>query len=183
MASLGSGVSFSNMALLTRALTNCSPAASPKIIGLFRPPYIARQRPESTIVVFQDLQVSQAVEYRINDGFRPRSKPFDPVLSVALGWCVGDFFEDGVEVGVAGLVGVDKEEGVLVSVDAEPEREIGEDGAGDGAVQVPAGHLVEIAALLVEEHEDELLGQSQGRGLGVLGQGQRSGPPGINATP
>ena len=43
----------------------------------------------------------------------------------------------------------------------EQERELGESGADHGAVQIPAGHLVEIAGLLVEEHQNELLGQVQ----------------------
>ena len=74
----------------------------------------------------------------------------------------GDFLEDWVEDRVAGRGVVEQDERVWVGVEAGHERELGDGGAGEGAVQGPAGDLVEEAALLVEQHEDEVFGEAEG---------------------
>ena len=56
-------------------------------------------------------------------------------------------------------------------------REFREDGSYDSAVEVPAGHLVEVTVLLVEEHQDEFLRQTQRMGLHVIGGNDHRFPP------
>ena len=128
----------------------------------------AGQRPEFAVVVFQYLQVDEAVQGQIDNGLCTRRKSFDPVLGVVPDRFVCDLLQDGVQGRVAGLCPVHEEQGLHIRVDAAHEREFCEHGAGDGAVQVPARHLVKVTTLLVEEHEDELFGQTQGLGSHTL---------------
>ena len=51
--------------------------------------------------------------------------------------------------------------GFHVRVDAAYERQFREYRADDYAVQVPAGHLVKVPGLFVEEHHNEFLVQRQ----------------------
>ena len=59
-------------------------------------------------------------------------------------------------------------DGVGIRVDAAQQGKFREYGAGDSAVQVPAGYLMKIAALLVEEHQNELFGQTERLGCHTL---------------
>ena len=148
-----------------------------RLAGQFPMPDGRSQCPEFAVVVFQDLQVNQAVENRIDDRLRAGSEPFDPVLGVVLPWCVRDFLEDGIQGGVAGFCRVHEEQGLHVRVDAGSERKLREHGAGHGAVQMPAGYLVKVAGLLVEEHQDEFLSQSQRLGQTLGSISHQPSPP------
>ena len=97
--------------------------------------------------------------WSIIDSARPASRSIQ-YWGVPLDRLFGDFLEKGIENGVAGFRRVDEVERIEIRVDARKERELRQHRAGDGAVQIPAGNLVEIAVLLVEEHQDELLGQA-----------------------
>ena len=121
----------------------------------------AGERPEFAFVVLEDVESDQFIQGEVNDVFGFGYESFYPVLGVASGGLFGYALQDGVEGGVAGFGVVHEEEGFFVGVNASDEGEFGERGADDGAVQVPAGDLVEVAALLVEEHEDELFGQGE----------------------
>ena len=112
-----------------------------------------------TIVVFQDLKIDQAIQRQINDQLRARGKPFYPVLCVPLHWFGCNCLQDGVQHGVARLCPVREEQGFLIRVNARSERKHRDYGTDDSTAQIPAWNLVEIAALLVEEHQDEFLGQ------------------------
>ena len=118
------------------------------------------ERPAVAGVVFQDLQVNQAVESRVNNRLRTGSKPFDPVLGVSLNRFAGDFLQNWVQCRVARFRPVHKVQCFHIRVDSRHERKLREDGADEGAVQVPAGYLVEVAALFVEERQDEFFGQT-----------------------
>ena len=123
-------------------------------------PGSARQRPEVAVVVFQNLQVNQPVQSRINDLIRLVSEPLDPVLGVPLDWSGCDFLQYGVQDWVARFCRVHKEQRFHIRVDAGFEGQLCKYGANHGAVQRPAWHLVEVSVLLVEEHQDELFGQA-----------------------
>ena len=118
------------------------------------------ERPVVAGVVFQDLQVNQAVESRVNNRLRTGSKPFDPVLGVSLNRFAYDFLQNWVQCRVARFRPAHKVQCFRIRVDSRHERKLREDGADDGAVQVPAGYLVEVAALFVEERQDEFFGQT-----------------------
>ena len=124
-------------------------------------PSRGRQGPEIAVVMLQDSQPDQPVERLVDDPLRPAGEALDPVDRVPLGRFVGDLRENRVEHGIAGLRRVDEDQRIEVRVDAPEQRELRQHRAGDGAVQIPAGNLVEIAVLLVEEHQNELLGQAQ----------------------
>ncbi len=79
------------------------------------------QRPEFAVVVFQDLQVNQAIQNRINDRLRTGSEPFNPVLGVPLTRFGCNFFQNEVQGRVAGFRLVHKEQGFHVRVDARSE--------------------------------------------------------------
>ena len=112
-------------------------------------------------MVLQDLQVNQAIQRQINDRLRTGSEPLDPVLGVPLNGFARNFLQDGVQDGVARLRLVQKDQGLHIRVNARVQRQFREYGADDGAVQIPAGYLAKVAALFVEEHQDELVGQTE----------------------
>ena len=125
------------------------------------PPCGPGQRPEIAVVVLQDLQVAQVVQCHVDDRLRMGSESLDPVLGVALIRLGRDPVEDRVERGIAGSGPVQEDQGLHVGVDASHERQLGEGRADDGTVQVPARNLAEVAALLVEECQDEFVDQAQ----------------------
>ena len=125
-----------------------------------RKPVRGGQRPEVAGMVFQDLPAHQIVQRQIDDRLDPRGEPFDPVTGVPLNGFVGNFLQQRVQCGIAGLRSVQQDQRLHVRVDAGQEREFGKRGAGDGALQSPAGNLVEISGLVVEEHQNELVGQT-----------------------
>ena len=118
------------------------------------------QRPEIAVMVFQDLEVNQAIKSQIDDRLRTGGESFNPELGVALHRFPGNLFQNGIQGGVARFCRVYKEQGFHVRVDTRQEREFREDCTGDGAVQIPAGYLVKVTVVLVEKHQDELLGQT-----------------------
>ena len=117
-----------------------------------------RQGPEPAVVVIQNVHLDKAVQSQIDDRLRARGEPLDPELRVPLDRFVRDFLQDGVKDGIADFRFVQGNQGFQVRVNAACERQFREYRADDGAVQLPAGHLVKVAALFVEEHQDELLG-------------------------
>ena len=118
------------------------------------------ERPVVAGVVFQDIQVNQAVESRVNNRLRTGSKPFDPLLGVSLNRFASDFLQNGIQSRVARFRPIHKVQGFHIRVDSRQQRQLREYGTDDGAVQVPAGYLVEVAALFVEERQDEFFGQT-----------------------
>ena len=120
-------------------------------------------------MVFQDVQVNEAVQRQVDDGFCTRGEPLYPVLGVVLARFARDLLQDGVQGRVARFCPVDDEQALDICVDAAHEGEFREYGAGDGAVQVPAGNLVKVTALLVEEHQDELFRQAERLGCHTFG--------------
>ena len=91
------------------------------VAGHVRRPGSASQRPEFAVVVFQDLQINQAIQNRINDRLRTGSESFDPVLGVPLNRFGCNFFQNGVQGRVARFRLVHKEQGFHVRVDARSE--------------------------------------------------------------
>ena len=87
----------------------------------FPMPNSRSQRPEIAVVVFQDLQVNQAIQNRIDDRLRTGSEPFNPVLGVPLNRFGCNFFKDGVQGRVACFRRVHEEQGFHVRVDARSE--------------------------------------------------------------
>ena len=134
------------------------------------------QRPEIAIFVLEDADLDQAVERLVDDPLRPGGEPFDPELGVVRLRIGRDFLEDRVGGGIARRRPVQQGERLEIRVDARAKGELRQHRAGHGAVQVPAGHLVEIAGLPVEEHQDKLLRQVQGR-IGRRTVGHRLCPP------
>ena len=159
MASRGSGMPYSKMALRMRVLMNSRPGPSEPTLSACST--LGGDRPEVAVVVPEYLAPDEPVERRVDDVLGAGGEALDPVLGGAPFGGVGDLAEHGVDQRVAGGRLVEEVERVDVGVDASLEGELGEDGADDGAVQVPPGDLVEVAALLVEEHQDELFGQAQ----------------------
>ena len=92
-----------------------------RLAGQFPTPDGRSQCPEFTVVIFQDLQVNQAVQNRINDRFRTGSEPFDPVLGVPLNRFGCDFFQNGVQGRSPRFRLVHEEQGFKVRVDARSE--------------------------------------------------------------
>ena len=119
------------------------------------------QRPEIPVVMLHDADLDQAVQRPVDDRLRPAGEPFDPVDGVPLNRVPGDFLQDGIEHGIAGFRRVHEDQRFEIGVDPPVQREVRERGAHHRAVQIPARHLVEIAGLFVEEHQDELLDQAQ----------------------
>ena len=119
------------------------------------------QRPVVPVVMFQDVGLDQPVKEPVDDRLRLAGEPFDPVLRVPLDRLGGDLLQDGIELGIAGFRRVRQEQRIEIRVDAPEQRELRERCADHRTVQVPAGHLVEIARLLVEQHQDELFRQAQ----------------------
>ena len=71
-----------------------------------------------------------------------------------------NFFQNGVQGGVTRFCLIYEKQRFQVRVDSRQEREFREYCTDDSAVQCPAGYLVKIAVLIVEEHQDKLFGQT-----------------------
>ena len=112
-------------------------------------------------MVLQDIQVDKAVQAQVDDRLGAGGEPLDPVLGVSPRGLLGDLLQNRVEDGVANFRLVQKDEGLHVRVDTVYEGQFGEYRTDDRAVQVPARHLVKVAGFLVQEHQDEFLGQAQ----------------------
>ena len=118
-------------------------------------------------MVLQNIAIDQTLEGRIDHRLRLTGEPFDPVSGVALNGLLRDLHENGVQDGVARFRSVDEDERIEIRVDARLQDKLRQHRSDDGAVQVPAGNLVEVSVLLVEEHQDEFFGQAERLGGNV----------------
>ena len=161
MTSLGSGISSVNSALTTRVLMNWPTVPSceaPRRSSYHLAVASVQKSPSWCSRIFN---VDQAVQGQVDDRLRPPGEAFDPVLGVPSIRFVRDLLQNGIEGGIAGFRRVQQMQRIQIRVDARLEGELREHRADDGAVQIPARDLVEIAVLLVEQHQDELFGQAQ----------------------
>ena len=118
-------------------------------------------RPELTGMVFEDAALNQSVQAAREDLARLRRQTLDPVADIVRFRLSGDFGQDRVQQRIAGRHVIEQDQRVHVGVDPADQREFGQGRADHRAIQIPAGHLVEIARLLIEQGEDQLLGQRQ----------------------
>jgi len=64
-------------------------------------------------------------------------------------------------MGIFGSSRVDDEDVILIHVNATCERQFGKAGTYDSTVEVPAGNLMKVAAILIKEKQDQLVHQIQ----------------------
>ena len=159
MTSRGWGTMSSTMVRWTRPLHLGLGGAVRRGIGAAARD-VAGQGPEPTELVPEDLVGDQALQHLIEDVIGPNGSLFDPVLCVVGGGIGGDLRQYGVEQRVAGGSRVGQRERFQIGIDAPFEGEIGKHGAGQDAGQVPAAHLLQVAALFIQEQEDQLFSQS-----------------------
>ena len=100
-------------------------------------------------MVLEDVKFNEAIQCQVNDRLRARSETLYPVLSVVLRRLTCNFLENRIEDGVSHFRIVQKNEGISIRVNAGYEREFRKYGSDDGAVQIPARDLVEVARLLI----------------------------------
>ena len=112
-------------------------------------------------MVLKDVKFNEAIQCQVNDRLRARSETFDPVLGVVLFRFRRNFPQNGIENKVSHFRIIQKNEGVSICVNAGYQRKFRKYGADDGAVQVPARDLVEVARLLVQKHQNQFFGQAQ----------------------
>ena len=131
--------------------------------------------PELPVVVLQYLHLDQAPQRQIDYILRLRAQTLDPVLGATPFRLSRNLPERRVQDWIARFRLVHEEQRLHVRVDAGQEGKFRQHRPGKGAVEIPAGHLVKIAVLLIEEYEEELFGHGQrfGRhaGIGLLGPG------------
>ena len=96
------------------------------------------------------------IEYRIGTG----GGLFDPELGVAGLRLVGDLRQDRIEQLVAGRRRIDQRQRFEIGIDAVFECQVGQHRTGQDARQIPAMHLLQVAALLVQKKDDQFFGQS-----------------------
>ena len=158
--SRGSGITSSAIARNTRVFTYAVDRAVGRGIGA-APRHGPGQGPEAAEVVVEDLLFHQPVQHQLQHAvgvastvFSIQYSAFRAVDSPAI--CASTGSSRSSPVSVASRSVSDSRSVSIRSSSAK----IGEHGAGKDAGQVPALYLLQVAALLVQKHENRLFSQS-----------------------
>ena len=134
---------------------------------------------EAVILGLEDAGVDEAAQGFLTELGGALGDALHPVAGVAR-LVGGDIGKGRVKEAVAERGGVDQDEVLEVGIDAVLQREVHEDGAGEGTVDGPVGNVNEGTVLVAEQEQDDLFDESQHRGLcfhaSVMLHGSGKGP-------